>query len=189
MNPDLEDGFLWELASAQLIRQCFPEAPIKYMPPTRHKTGNIFKEHLMDAMFAMVSRMTGQSIHLIGVLTEAIHTPYMHDRYLALELVRYVFHNARHLSDELEFVRGGRMERRAAQVLEEALAQLEEIEGKGLFQAIEERAFAAVSRHPEGGRGLEGVVRRAPGYVNDVETVLRQKLGLPPVEAAVEASA
>jgi beta-lysine 5,6-aminomutase alpha subunit len=189
MDPDLEDGFLWELASAQLIRQCFPQAPIKYMPPTRHKTGNIFKEHVMDAMFAMVSRMTDQSIHLIGVLTEAIHTPYMHDRHLALELVRYIFNNARHLSEELEFVRGGRLERRAVQVLEQAVAQLQAIEARGLFRAIEERAFAGVSRHPQGGRGLEGVVPREPGYVNDVETVLRQRLGLPPLPLEVEARA
>ena len=40
IDPKLEDGFLWELAHAQLARQVFPEAPLKYMPPTKHMTGN-----------------------------------------------------------------------------------------------------------------------------------------------------
>nr|WP_261178172.1 lysine 5,6-aminomutase subunit alpha [Anaerobacillus sp. CMMVII] len=43
INPDLEDGFLLELAQAQMSRQIFPDAPLKYMPPTKYMTGNILK--------------------------------------------------------------------------------------------------------------------------------------------------
>jgi beta-lysine 5,6-aminomutase alpha subunit len=43
INPGLENGFLWELAHAQLVRQVFPDASLKYMPPTKHMTGNIFR--------------------------------------------------------------------------------------------------------------------------------------------------
>ncbi|MEW6279908.1 MAG: lysine 5,6-aminomutase subunit alpha [Candidatus Eremiobacterota bacterium] len=185
MNPDLEDGFLWEVAGAQLIRQCFPEAPLKYMPPTRHKTGNVFKGHLMDAMFAFVSQLTRQEIHLIGVLTEAIHTPFMHDRYLALEGARYVMNNTRHLGDEVEFKAGGRVEKRAQEVLQQAVRQLREIKKKGMFRAIEEAAFGAVSRSPEGGRGLDGVLSRSSTYRNPVEARLRQEAGLPELEGSL----
>lgn len=179
MNPDMTDGFLWELAQAQLIRQCFPEAPLKYMPPTRHKTGNIFKGHLMDGLFSLISQMTHQGIHLIGVLTEAIHTPWMHDRYLSLENARYIMNNARHLGDEIQFKKGGRIETRAQETLQEAVEQLRHIREKGMFRAIEERAFAGVSRTETGGRGYDGVFRRAPNYLNVLEEQLRHHLGLP----------
>lgn len=179
MNPDLEDGFLWELANAQLIRQLFPEAPLKYMPPTRHKTGNIFKGHLMDGMFSFISQATDQGIHLIGVLTEAIHTPWMGDRYLALENSKYIMNNMRHLGEDIEFKAGGRMETRANQVLQEAVEQLRGIREKGMMVAIEERAFAGVTRSKTSGRGYDGVVRRSSRYVNVIEQKLRQKLGLP----------
>ena len=43
IDPDLEDGFLYQVAQAQLARQIFPDAPLKYMPPTKHMTGDIFK--------------------------------------------------------------------------------------------------------------------------------------------------
>ena len=182
MNPDLEDGFLWELANAQLIRQLFPEAPLKYMPPTRHKTGNIFKGHVQDAMFSFISQATNQGIHLIGVLTEAIHTPWMADRFLALENSRYILNNTRHLSEEIEFKAGGRIETRALQVLGEALEQLRGIRQKGMFKAIEERAFAGVTRSETSGRGYDGVFKRSPRYLNVIEEKLRQKLGLPALQ-------
>ena len=49
MTPDLENGFLYELAQAQMIREIFPKAPLKYMPPTKFMTGNIFRGHIQDA--------------------------------------------------------------------------------------------------------------------------------------------
>ncbi len=36
INPDAEDGFIMELGQAMLLREIFPEAPLKYMPPTAH---------------------------------------------------------------------------------------------------------------------------------------------------------
>ena len=74
MDPDLENGFLMELAQAQMIREIFPKAPLKYMPPTKFMTGNIFKGHLQDALFNMIGIWTSQGIQLLGMPTEAIHT-------------------------------------------------------------------------------------------------------------------
>ena len=42
MNPELENGFLFELAQAQMTREIFPNAPLKYMPPTKFMTDNIY---------------------------------------------------------------------------------------------------------------------------------------------------
>ena len=55
INPEIENGFLFELAQAQMARQIFPNAPLKYMPPTKYMTGNIFRGHIQDALFNIVS--------------------------------------------------------------------------------------------------------------------------------------
>ena len=166
IDPGLENGFLWELAHAQLVRQVFPQACLKYMPPTRHMTGNIFRGHVQDALFNVVSTVTGQNIHLLGMMTEAIHTPFIQDRYLAIENARYVFGTMRDLHSEVEFKRGGRIERRAQQVLAEAEAMLAEVEKIGLPAAIGRGTFADISRKPDGGKGLDGVLAKADDYFN-----------------------
>lgn len=180
MSPDLEDGFLLELAQAQMARQIFPDAPLKYMPPTKHKTGNIFKGHLQDAMFNIVSIMTNQGVQLLGMMTEAMHTPFMHDRKIALENAQYIFNNMRHLSDEIEFKPNGKIQTRAQEVVEEATHFLEEVAKKGLFESIEEGLFADVKRPREGGRGLTGVFIKDTDYENPFEDTLRERLGLEP---------
>ncbi len=172
IDPGLEDGFLLAVAQAQLARQIFPLAPLKYMPPTKHMTGDIFKGHLIDALFNLTSVMTKQTIHLCGMPTEAIHTPFLGDRALSLENARYVMTTARHFGDEVEFKSGGIVERRAQTVLREAHALLQKIAGVGLMAAIEARYFADVSRPPAGGRGFDGVFERAPDYWNPFESAL-----------------
>lgn len=166
MNPDMEDGLLWEMAQAQMVREIFPKAPLKYMPPTKHMTGNIFKGHLMDAMFNLVSVVTGQGIQLLGMLTEAIHTPFMHDRYLSIENAKYIFNNARHLGDEIVFKKGGQIQGRAAQVLQDACEMLKEVEEIGLMEAIERGMFADIKRPGDGGKGLNGVIEKDENYYN-----------------------
>jgi beta-lysine 5,6-aminomutase alpha subunit len=172
INPDLEDGFLFQVAQAQLERQIFPDAPLKYMPPTKHMTGDIFKGHLIDAMFNLTSVMTRQTIHLCGMLTEAIHTPFLHDRWLSIENARYVMNTARHFGDEIVFKPGGRIERRAQDVLQQCEELLQRVSDQGLMHAIEGRVFADVSRPPDGGRGFDGVFQRAPEYWNPFEEQL-----------------
>ncbi len=166
IDPELEDGFLFAVAQAQLARQIFPDAPLKYMPPTKHMTGDIFKGHLIDAMFNLTSVMTKQAIHLCGMPTEAIHTPFLGDRALSLENARYVFGTARHFGDEIEFKAGGIVERRAQSVLRDAHALLERVGRAGLMASIEAKVFADVKRSPDGGRGVEGVFAKGPDYWN-----------------------
>ena len=166
IDPDLEDGFLMQVAQAQLARQIFPNSPLKYMPPTKHMTGNIFKGHLMDAMFNLTSVMTNQTIHLCGMLTEAIHTPFLHDRALAIENANYIMTTARHFGDEIAFKPGGKIESRAQFVLAEAVKLLERVAERGLMTSIEGKVFADVSRPPDGGRGFDGVFEKTPDYWN-----------------------
>lgn len=166
MDPDLENGFLYELAQAIMAREIFPEAPLKYMPPTKFMTGNIFKGHIQDALFNLVSVWSGQTIQLLGMLTEAIHTPHLHDRMLSIENASYIFNNARALGEEVEFKEGGIIQKRAQSVLAEAEKLLCNIEKEGLFATIEQGKFGGVKRARDGGKGLDGVCAKDDEYFN-----------------------
>lgn len=180
IDPTVENGFLLELAQAQLARELFPKAPLKFMPPTKYMTGNIFRGHIQDALFNLVGVMTGQGIQLLGMMTEAMHTPHMSDRYLALENAAYVMNNARDLGNEIQFKPGGRIQSRAQNVLAEACDLLEEVDARGIFDCLAEGRFADVRRPVDGGKGRDGVFRRSPTYYNPLEDALRHRLNLSP---------
>jgi beta-lysine 5,6-aminomutase alpha subunit len=176
INPEVENALLYELAHAQLARQLFPKAPLKYMPPTRYKSTDIFYSHAMDTIFNLVSVTTCQGIHLAGILTEAIHTPLMQDRYKSLCSINYVFSIARDLGSEIEFKKNGFITKRAKQVLCEAENFLKELHKSGsLMDAISKGSFAGIKRAIDGGKGLDGVFEKGPGYSNPVMEILERE--------------
>ena len=166
IDPDVENGFLYELAQAEMAREIFPKAPLKYMPPTKFMTGNIFRGHVQDALFNMVTALTGQKIHLLGMMTEAIHTPFLSDRFLAIQNAQYIFRTMHDLGSEITFKEGGIMQTRANDVLKKATDLLGQIEQLGIFETLERGIFADIKRPRDGGKGLDGVVTKAPGYFN-----------------------
>ncbi|HEY9898324.1 MAG TPA: lysine 5,6-aminomutase subunit alpha, partial [Pantanalinema sp.] len=172
MNPKTPDGLSYEIAMAQLVRQVFPEAPLKYMPPTKHITGDIFQAYAHNALFNLVSVLTNQEIHLLGIMTEAIHTPFASDRHLALQNADYVFNYARNMGADLDWKPDGMVATRARLVLEQAVELLEKVESAGLVEAIGKGEFADVKRAPDGGKGLSGVFERAKDYFNPFMTRL-----------------
>jgi beta-lysine 5,6-aminomutase alpha subunit len=136
------------------------------MPPTKWKTGDIFQSHVHDAMFSLVGMTTHQSIQLLGMFSEAVHNPMLMDRYLALKATKYVYQATKSLGDEISIRPDGIMANRATQVLDEALAQLEEVAHDTIWEAIAKGAFADVKRSRTGGKGYKGVFERSPDYVN-----------------------
>lgn len=166
IHPDTKNGFLLELAQAQMAREIFPKAPLKYMPPTKFMTGNIFKGHVQDALFNMVTIMTNQKVHLLGMLTEAIHTPFMSDRALSIENAKYIFNNMEDFGNDIEFKKDGIMVNRAKEVLEKAAELLKTIEGIGIFKTLEGGIFAGIKRPLDGGKGLAGVFEKDSSYFN-----------------------
>ena len=166
MDPNTKNGFLYELAQAQMAREIFPKAPLKYMPPTKFMTGNIFKGHIQDALFNMVTIMTGQKICLLGMLTEAIHTPFMSDRALSIENAKYIFNNMESLGSDIEYKKDGIMVNRAKEVLEKAAELLKTIEGIGIFKTLQDGVFAGIRRPVDGGKGLAGVFEKDSTYFN-----------------------
>jgi beta-lysine 5,6-aminomutase alpha subunit len=173
IDMPVTNGLLYEWAQAQLTRELFPECPVKYMPPTRHMDGNLFRTHACDTLFNLVTIATGQGVQTIGVPTEGIFTPHIHDRVLGLQNVDYVFNAARDLGDEIEFKPGGIIQTHAQQVLAGAHELLEGIAQTGLLQAIEGATFGDVSRRVDDGRGIEGIVTTEEGYFNPVVELMR----------------
>ena len=175
MDPELENGFLLELAQAQLTREIFPKAPLKYMPPTKFMTGNIFRGHIQDALFNMIGVWTNQGIQLLGMPTEAIHTPFMSDRYLSIENAKYIFGNMKSIGEEVEFKKDGIIQMRAKEVLGKTIGLLEQIQKEGLFTALEKGIFAGIKRSREGGKGLNGVFIKSDNYYNPfIDSMLKR---------------
>jgi beta-lysine 5,6-aminomutase alpha subunit len=178
INPDLPDSFRLELAHALLARELFPDAPLKWMPPTRHMTGDVFRGYLLDGFFNLAGVLTGQSILLVGMMTEAVVTPWLSDRDLAVQNVRYVINAAGGLQEDFRPEPQGFIAQRARQVLADAIDLLERIlahEGRaGLLEAIGDGTFGLMRRPADRGRGLEGVARKAEGYVNPATAILEE---------------
>jgi len=174
MSPDLENGFLLELAQAQMTREIFPNAPLKYMPPTKFMTGNIFKGHIQDALFNIIGIWTNQGLQLLGMPTEAIHTPFMSDRFLSIENAKYIFNNMKNIGDEVVFKDGGIIQNRARKVLDDTISLLETLEKEGLFNALEKGIFGDVKRSKTGGKGLDGVAQKGENYFNSFVGLMKK---------------
>lgn len=166
INPATPNHLLYEIGSAQLISDLFPEHPIKYMPPTKHMTGDIFRGHMLDSFFNLVGILTGQGIQLLGMPTEAIHTPLLQDRFLSIRSALYVFKAARDLGEQFEWREDSLVARWADQILCDAVELLHKVDELGLFKGLEAGLFAGIERSPQGGRGLEGVIQRNEDYYN-----------------------
>jgi beta-lysine 5,6-aminomutase alpha subunit len=174
INPDLPDSFRLELAHALLARALFPDAPLKWMPPTKHMTGDIFRGYLLNGFFNLAGAMTGQGILLVGMMTEAVVTPWLSDRDLALQNVRYVLDAAGGLAEDFHPAPDGLIATRAHQVLGEAVELLDRIVDDGLLNAIADGTFGLMRRPADGGKGLDGVARRAGDYLNPAIDLLEE---------------
>ena len=176
IDPNVEDSLLHEIAGALLVRGLFPNCPVKFMPPTVHKTGDIFFAHALDASFNMVSVLTEQSIHLVGMLTEAVHTPLLQDRYASIRAAKYMRNAGKHLSSNLDLSQSGMVAVWARDILAKTERLLSQVLDMGLFRAIEEGTFAGIKRKRDGGKGREGVFLKDQSYLNPVEEILQREL-------------
>jgi beta-lysine 5,6-aminomutase alpha subunit len=146
------------------------------MPPTKHMTGDVFRGYLLDGFFNLAGALTGQSILLVGMMTEAVVTPFLSDRDLALQNVRYVLGAAGNLHEDFTPARDGFIVRRGHEVLAEAVALLERIADHGLLNAIADGTFGITRRPADGGKGLDGVTARSDTYYNPALALLEQPI-------------
>ena len=172
----LRDESGWQAAHIALPRydvSAMQERTLAHPTWIHFGAGNIFRGHIQDALFNMVGIWTSQGIQLLGMPTEAIHTPFMSDRYLSIENARYIFNNMKNIGDEVEFKEGGLIRKRAKEVLDKATALLERLEKEGLFSALEKGIFADIKRPMNGGKGLEGVSSKGRNYYNPFVEIMK----------------
>lgn len=179
INPDVPQSFRLEVAHALLARTLFPDAPLKWMPPTKHMTGDIFRGYLLDGFFNLVGGLTGQGILLVGMMTEAVVTPWLSDRDLALQNVRYALDAGRGLVEDFHPPVDGFIQQRSRQVLAEAIELLDRIVDDTLLEAIADGTFGLMRRPADAGKGLDGVVRKDDGYANPAVELLEPDLAEP----------
>jgi beta-lysine 5,6-aminomutase alpha subunit len=172
IDPYRADTLLLELSQAMLVRRCFPHAPLKYMPPTKHKETDIFFSHAYDVMADLVAIWTRQGIQLLGMMTEAMHTPLLADRYVALKAASYIHRAAAGIDEEFTVREDGKIANRAREVFGRAMELLEECQRDGMVAAIGRGHFGDVKRTETGGKGLEGVLEKAPDYFNPFQDML-----------------
>lgn len=179
MDPSYDRVILMEIARAQMTRQIFPESPLKYMCNTKYKTGDIFTSHAIDTIFNLIGGLTGQGIILLGMPTEAVHTPWLADRSMALRCANYVVGGTLGLNDEIGYRTNGFISQFSQNVLSDALRLLEKIQPMGLLAAISKGIFADIRRTVEGGKGGDGVfpVKRET-YLNPFFKLMGSRIAL-----------
>lgn len=177
IDPAVPESFRLELAHALLARQLFPDAPLKWMPPTRHMTGDVFRGYLLDGFFNLAGALTGQGILLVGMMTEAVVTPWLSDRDLALQNVRYVLDAAGALHEDFHPAPDGFIAERARAVLSESIDLLSRITDEGLLAAIADGTFGLMKRPADKGKGLDGVAAKSEAYYNPAVDILEEVPG------------
>jgi beta-lysine 5,6-aminomutase alpha subunit len=123
-----------------------------------------------------MGQLTGQGVQLLGMMTEAIHTPHLADRSLAIENALYIFNNIKDLGNEISLEPKGFVNQRANAVLEGATLFLEKVAEEGLLNAMAKGEFADIKRSEDGGRGFDGVFRKEKDYLNPFIDKLKMEL-------------
>lgn len=177
MDPMREDSLLYEIATAQLVRDLFPRSPVKYVPPSRYKTGDVFFAQVLDAFYTLVGNFTRQSVLQLGLGSEGVQSPPLSDRYAALKQARYVMNATRSLSPDLTFRPNGVVMRRARTILDSAMRYLTKAKDLGLMVAFEKGIFIGITREKNMGKGLDGVFQKARIYYNPCLDLLEKKNG------------
>jgi beta-lysine 5,6-aminomutase alpha subunit len=110
------------------------------------------------------------------MMTEAVVTPWLSDRDLALQNVRYVMNAVGDLHEDFQPAPDGLIVERANRVLGESIELLERIiaHDSGLLDAIADGTFGLMKRPADGGKGLDGVVRKADDYRNPATDLLEE---------------
>ena len=140
-------------------------------------TGDVFRGYLLDGFFNLVGALTGQGILLVGMMTEAVVTPWISDRDLALQNVRYVMNAAGNLHEDFRPTPDGFIAQRARQVLGESIELLDRIveHDHGLLDAIADGTFGLMKRPADAGRGLDGVAKKSSIYYNPASELLEER--------------
>ncbi|GAB1457709.1 hypothetical protein MASR2M48_30170 [Spirochaetota bacterium] len=133
----------------------------------------------MDTLFNFVSKATNQGIHLLGMLTEAIHTPFMMDRFLAVDNARYVMNNMDGFYEDIEFKKDGIVVSEGLSGAQESIrVSWSRSRKPGSSTPWTQGLFAEVKRPKDGGKGFEGLVKKGPRLLQSLRVRPQARLRL-----------
>ena len=152
IDSAVEDGLLYEMAQAQMVREIFPKAFIQCGLPIRMQSENSSSSSILNGISSLVAVLTEFNI----IKLDSEDSP----------IVDYLLQGGRSLGTEVQWQQNGKVIRRARAILDNAQKLLKTIERTGLTQCLSQGVFANLSRDPEGGLGAQGVFRRDKDYFN-----------------------
>ena len=160
-----------------MAREIFPKAPLKYMPPTKFMTGNIFRGHVQDALFNMADHTdTSKDTSSRNDDRGYTYSVYVRQSACNRKCTVYLQNNEGFGRKEIEFKENGIIRNRANEVLTKAANLLSDIETQGLFATLEKGTFADIKRPFNGGKGLDGVVVKDSVYFNPFIPLMKKEV-------------
>ncbi len=157
-----------------MTREIFLLPPLKYMPPTKFMTGNIFRD-ISRTYHQHGGHLTSQGIQLLGMPTEAIHHPLVHVGPLPFHRERplHLQNNMKNIGDEVEFKEGGLIRKRAKEGL------LERLEKEGpLLGAREGNLFCRHQTPHERRQGSGGREQQGPQLLQPLREIMKTAVAL-----------
>lgn len=166
VDPLMDEGFLHELARAALMRELYPRNLLVYLPPSKFCLDRPVSCTELNALFELSASITEQSI---------VVSPVFRNKIEMLDTAALVLKNSRTLGDEIQFYPNGKIARRAATILENALKMLKKIELAGLLESMAKGLITDKAIDEKSGAGLEGVFQKERDYFNPVELLMQKK--------------
>lgn len=134
LAPDVEDGWLFELAQSQLLREFFLKNPLVLRCDHFHqeRSGLFYQgDIVLSELFGFISEQTMLEFHAAQHLQSGVMQQ--------LKRVDHFNKVLRTVGDELVMSSNGKMARRAHTMLENLEKQLQKVEQVGFFEAVEQR--------------------------------------------------
>lgn len=166
VDPKNPDSIVFEIAAAQVYREIFPRAPIRYVAPRFLKSKTPGLTSAFDTVFHLVGLLTNQNQQLLCVPHKSRHFSTFEQIHGALKSAQYMLHAGRSLGDELQFSSNGKIMRRARMILEDAHKILQQVSQRDFFEIFESGMFCDVVRKKDTGKGFDGIFQKSRKYYN-----------------------
>ncbi|MBI4211930.1 MAG: hypothetical protein HY540_04750 [Deltaproteobacteria bacterium] len=158
VDTNVEEGFLVEIAHAQVMREVFLRSPIRFTITSRDDA-DAERTSWRRVLFQVVGAITEQSIIIDENLKAGWFSSF-----------------ARTIGDELLINSNGKISRRALTFVENTHKHLKKIEDLTLFKAFENGMFANRECPENEGKGLDGLFQKDRNYFNPLLDWLTQPL-------------
>ncbi len=175
IDPQNADQVVYQIADAQLdSASCSPATRSSTCRPPSTCPATSSRDTSLTACSTSPASSPGQEIMLLGMLTEALHTPLLQDRYLSIKNAKYVFEASPRPRRRGRLQPGGKIEQRANDQLRKAAEQLEHVPRHRPVQGARGRRVRRREARPAGRARLRGSLQGRADYFNPFFAALRE---------------